>query len=300
MGVKGLYTYLRLYRRDIYTTTIPPTPTLRIGFDAMSMLYKYKSAYTDMYPSLRELKAQGHSLLFVFDGKAPVEKEAEVKGRRDARNDATQQAGALKTHLSNNTMSSREREILEFSLARLEYQGWHMTREIRQAFQATLQEIGIPYVKAIQEADDVLTDLAGAGKLDVVVSTDMDFLLTGVQRLWIPCHKTSAGFEEILTEEVLRGEGVSQAGLLDAGILCGVEPLRGRLSINPATAFGWLRYYGSIEAVLKSSAIKDAQLDILRDEATLASVRAHFEKQQWKTRIREDHLSLCESFLEAL
>ena len=300
MGVKGLYTYLRLYRRDIYTQTIPVTPTLRIGFDAMSMLYKYKSAYADMYPSLRELKTQGHRLLFVFDGKAPVEKEAEVKERREARNDATQQAEALKVHLSKNTVSSREREILEFSLARLEYKGWHMTREIRQEFQATLQEIGVPYVKANGEADDVLTDLAGAGKLDVVVSTDMDFLLSGVQRLWIPFRKSYDGFEEILTEEVLRGEGVSQAGLLDAGILCGVEPLRGRVSINPSTAFSWLRYYGSIEAVLKSSAIKDAQLDILRDEATLIYVRAHFEKQSWKSRIRGDHFTLCESFLEAL
>ena len=300
MGVKGLYTYLRLYRTDVYTQTIPAAPTLRIGFDAMSMLYKYKSAYADMYPSLRELKEQGHKLLFVFDGKAPVEKEAEVKERREARNDATQQAEALKVHLSKNTVSAREREILEFSLARLEYQGWHMTREIRQAFQATLQEIGIPYVKANGEADDVLTDLAGAGKLDVVVSTDMDFLLSGVQRLWIPFRKSYDGFEEILTGEVLKGEGISQTGLLDAGILCGVEPLRGRVSINPATAFGWLRYYGSIEAILKSSAIKDAQLDILREEATLASVRAHFEKHPWKSRIREDHLSLCESFLEAL
>ena len=56
MGVKGLYTYLKGYRHDIYTQTIPTEPKLRIAFDAMSMLYKYKSAYVDMYPSLQELK----------------------------------------------------------------------------------------------------------------------------------------------------------------------------------------------------------------------------------------------------
>jgi hypothetical protein len=38
------------------------------------MLYKYKSAYEEMYASLQVLKDMGHTLLFVFDGKAPVEK----------------------------------------------------------------------------------------------------------------------------------------------------------------------------------------------------------------------------------
>jgi 5'-3' exonuclease len=299
MGVKGLYTYLKAYRHDIYTQTIPVKTPLRIGFDAMSMLYKYKSAYADMYPSLKELKEQGHQLVFIFDGKAPVEKEAEVKERRDARQDATQQAATLKEHLSTTTVSSREREILEFSLARLEYQGWHMTREIRHSFQETLKGMDIPYVKAIQEADDVLVDLAGAGKLDVVVSTDMDFLLSGIQRLWIPFRKSYDGFEEILMSEVLQGEVLTQEALLDAGILCGVEPLRGRLSMNPATAFSWLRYYGSIEHILNGT-IKDTQLDVLRDPAVLEVTRAHFKAHHWKSRIRADHLSLCESFLEAL
>lgn len=299
MGVKGLYTYLKAYRHDIYTTTIPTEPKLRIGFDAMSMLYKYKSAYKDMYPSLREMKSQGHTLLFVFDGKAPVEKEAEVKERREARQGASQQAIAIKEHLTDTTITDKERTILEYSVARLEFQGWHMTREIRHEVQKELFKMGIPYVKAIGEADNVLTDLAAAGKLDVVVSTDMDFILSSITRLWIPFRKSYDGFEEILLEEVLAGEGITPAGILDAGILCGVEPLRGRVSVNSFTAFSWLRYYGSMEALLKS-AIKEEQLDILRDPAVLDGVRAHFKAHPWESRIRPDHLENCKSFLEAL
>lgn len=299
MGVKGLYTYLKGYRHDVYTQTIPTEPKLRIGFDAMSMLYKYKSAYMDMYPSLQELKAQGHRLLFIFDGKAPVEKEAEVKERRDARQDASQQAIALKEHLTGASISDKERAILEYSVARLEFQGWHMTREIRHEFQKALFKMGIPYVKALGEADDVLTDLAAVGKLDVVVSTDMDFLLSGVQRLWIPFRKSYDGFEEILMSEVLKGESMTPATLLDAGILCGVEPLRGRVSINSATAFSWMRYYKSIEQILKST-VKDPNLEVLRDTELLESVRAHFAFSPWQSRIRPDHLETCKSFLEAL
>ena len=74
MGVKGLYTYVKKYRKDTLYESVPSQPPLRIGFDAMSMLYKYKANYPEMYPMLRELKAAGHSLLFVFDGKPPAER----------------------------------------------------------------------------------------------------------------------------------------------------------------------------------------------------------------------------------
>jgi len=299
MGVKGLYTYLKAYRHDIYPNTLSTEPKLRIGFDAMSMLYRYKSAYEDIYPVLEELKRQGHILLFVFDGKAPQEKEGEVKERRDAREGATQQATALKEHLSTGNMSDKERTIIEYSVARLEYQGWNMTYEIRQTFQKALFKMGIPYVKAIAEADDVLTDLVGAQKLDLVVSSDMDFLLSGVKRLWIPFYRSYSGFEEIVVQEVLEGEEITAEGLMDAGILCGIEPLRGRVSVNPTTAFSWLRYYQSIEALLKST-VKEEQLDVLRDPVVLDSVRKHFKAQPWSSRIRPDHFETCKSFLEAL
>lgn len=298
MGVKGLYTYLRAYRHDIFTQTIPVEPKLRIGFDAMSMLYKYKSEYADMYPSLKELKEKGHTLLFVFDGKTPTQKEAEVKERRDARDDATTQAATLKEQLASSVLTAKERQILEYSVARLEFQGWHMTRDIRHEFQKALAEMEIPFIKAIQEADDVLTDLAAANKLDVVVSSDMDFLLSGIQRLWIPFRKSYDGFEEILLPEVLEGEGIDQAALLDAGILCGVEPLRGRLAVNSSTAFTWIRHYKRIEGLIQGN-VKNTQLEQL-DANILETTRAHFQAHPWESRIRPDHLEKCKSFLAEL
>jgi len=297
MGVKGLYTYLKAYRKEIHNPM--KEPALRIGFDAMSMLYKYKSSYEDMYPLLKAFKAAGHRLVFIFDGKPPAEKEAEVKDRRDARESATTQATNLKEYLTDTTIQPKERKVLEFSLARLEFQGWHMTRDIRHAFQRALWDMEIPYVKALGEADDVLADMAAAGKLDVVVSTDMDFLLSGVSRLWIPLRTRYDGFEEILLSEILSGEGLSLNGLRDAGILCGVEMFRGRVSISSHIAFSWIRYYKSIEGVLNST-IDDVQLSVLRDPALLEKARDHFKTEPWDSRIRPDHLERCRAFMDAL
>jgi len=296
MGVKGLYTYLKAYRREC---KLLKEPALRIGFDAMSMLYNYKSSYEDMYPMLKELKEMGHRLLFVFDGKPPTEKEAEVKERRDNRESANTQATTIKEYLTDNTINPKERRVLEYSLARLEFQGWHMTRDIRHTFQKVLWDMDIPYVKGIGEADDVLSDLVASGKLDVVVSTDMDFLLSGVNRLWIPLRNRNA-FEEVILKDVLDGEGITLEGLRDAGIMCGIEMFKGKLSISSHIAFSWVRYYKNIENIL-SSTINDPHLVILKDNDLLEKARSHFKpNSQWDSQIRPDHLERFKGFMEAL
>jgi 5'-3' exonuclease len=300
MGVKGLYTYVKKYRKDTLYESIPAEPPLRIGFDAMSMLYKYKANYPEMYPMLRGLKAAGHRLLFVFDGKPPIEKEAEVKERRDVRNSAASHADTIRATLLDPAVQGQERTILEYSLARLEFQGWHMTREIRHTFQEALWAMEIPYVKAIVEADDALSELVGAGKLDIIVSSDMDFLLSGVPRLWIPFRTRSDGFEEVLLSSVLEGESMTLEMLRDAGILCGVELLRGKVSIQSVMAFSWIRYYKTIEGLLQST-IKEPQFEHLKDEALVKKLRNSFvQGTDWKAQIRPDHLERCAAFMEAL
>ena len=105
----------------------------------------------------------------------------------------------------------------------------------------------------------------------------------------------------MLTEDVLSGEGLSPAGLCDAGILCGVEPLRAHaVSVGAQTAFGWMRHYQSVEAVLASS-VKDRALEPLRDAELLEKAREHFRpRAPWTVRIRPGHFERFRQFLEAL
>jgi len=300
MGVKGLYTYVKKYQKEVLYDAIPSESLLRIGFDAMSMLYKYKATFPEMYPVLKALKTAGHHLLFVFDGKPPLEKEAEVKERRDVRTSALTQAETLRTHLLDKTLQPEERAVLEYSLARCEFQGWHMTQEIRHTFQQTLWDMNIPYVKAVAEADNALSELVGAGKLDVVVSTDMDFLLSGVPRLWIPFRNRNDGVEEIVLSKVLQEETMTLEMFRDAGILCGVEGLRGKVSIQSSLAFSWIRYYKSIEGLL-SSTIKEPQFEHLKDTVLLQKIRDSFKPSgRWLETIRPDHYERFAAFLDAL
>ena len=72
MGIRGLYTYLKYYRKA-FDLKDNKKPLLRIGIDAMSFLYRYRENTEEINLCLNTLKAQGHKILFIFDGKPPVE-----------------------------------------------------------------------------------------------------------------------------------------------------------------------------------------------------------------------------------
>lgn len=294
MGIRGLYTYLKHYRTsfDLRTPPASNTTSLRIGIDAMSFLYRYREQKEDILSVLRTLKEFNYKLLFVFDGKPPVEKDAELIARKDARNIASTKASTLETFLqseSAKTIDGAALQMLEDSLKRCQTKSWCASRDIRRAFQDILWNENIPYVKSISEADDVLIDLFNAGKLDIVMSSDMDYLVAGISCLWIPSQKGTYWFETIYLNDVLKGEDISISQFMELGVLST------EYKIPCETAFTWLRHYGSTEAILKSR-IKGKEFSLNIIENGLKRFKAGSEY----SRIRPDHLERVIEFLNTL
>jgi len=298
MGVKGLYSYLKHYKNFIDPRN---TVKKRIGIDAMSLLYRFKGDTKEILRLLEGMRVAGHVLFFVFDGRPPVEKEREIQHRKDVKQGAAEKASMIKTFLAEHEVDSSTRGALEYSLERCTNQSWHMTRELRRAFQSELWTVGIPYVKSLSEADDVLIDLSSAGKLDVILTTDMDYILGGAKCLWIPTWKDTFYFEEIQLADVLEGEGLSQSGLLDAGLLCGTEERTGQRGIPCAKAFMFARHYGSIEAILNGSAKEPEISAMFPTQSAIDSARAKcIARTDPYSRIRPDHLVRVKEFLDGI
>lgn len=302
MGIKGLYSYLKHYRQQLLLA--PLGPRLRIGVDAMSVLYRFRGETDQILEALAPFRSSGHTLFFVFDGKPPAEKEQEVQARKKAKEVAGAQAAAIEQFLQTETaaaMAARDRELLETSLARAKSGAWHMTRDARRAFQERLWIEKIPYVKSVSEADDVLMDLVAAGKLDAIISTDMDCLLSGVDRLWIPIKKGITLFEEISLADVLEGENLTMDAFRDACLLCGTEERAGAKGVPAHTAFAWMRHYGSLDALLQSNVTDRAFREMFPGaEAVSAARAARPTNQEAYGRIRPDHLERTREFLDGL
>jgi 5'-3' exonuclease len=247
MGVKGLYSYLRPHRKPVDSTTIPKG---LIGVDALSVLYKFRGNTDAILTFLEPFRKAGCKLLFIFDGKAPETKREEVDDRRMKRNDAREEAIALRAYLENpeTVLEERDRKIIERKISILENGAWSMTREGRHAFQDILRSNEIQFVKANGEADDVLMSLWSDNKLVGIISADMDFLVAGVERLWIP---NAICAEEVLLSDVLKKEEIAMSSFIDAAILCGVSTGYTFLNMYPQKAFMFMRHYGSLENLAK-------------------------------------------------
>jgi len=300
MGVKGLYSYLKHYRNDIDPRELPAK---RVGIDAMSLLYRFKGDSKEIWEFLKGLKAAGHTLFFVFDGKPPAEKEREIQNRKDSKAEAASQATSIEAFLKTDAakdLDAKAREVLEQSLLRAQTQSWHMTRDMRRAFQEELWKEGIPYVKSLSEADDVLIDMVAANKLDVVLSSDMDFILGGVPVLWIPTKRGTFHLEEIRKEEVLEGERLTEQGLIDAGLLCGTEERAGAKGVPCLVAFSWMAHYGSLEGLLRSNVKDKVMRSMFPDGEAVAAARKSKAARGCYERMRPDHLERVKTFLESL
>lgn len=236
MGVKGLYSYLRDYRKPVDKSNIKA-----IGVDALSILYKFRGNMESVLQFLKPFQKDRISIVFVFDGKAPEEKHEEIEHRREKRNEANQQANSIREFLKQGTVDEPTKKILERKIKELENgAGWHVTRDVRANCQELLTKEGIESRKAQGEADDLLIGMWKKDEIQAIVSCDMDFLVAGIKKLIIPSYHC----EMIQLEEVLEKEDLNFKQFQEAAILC-------MKNVNANKAFTWLRYYGTIENIQK-------------------------------------------------
>ena len=283
MGIRGLTSYLRPYFKKLYFETKPQ----RIGIDALSVLYMFKNHHDKLLGFLRNLKKQGHSLLFVYDGKPPVEKEVEVAKRMEMRDTPLEELEVLQGSAANLTLSHQEKRMINERIKNLSHQSWRMTHEMHNKFKDALWAENIPYVKALEEADTVLIDLYKFGKIDVIISSDMDYLMAGVGRLFIPVEVSSRpSFYDVCLDTILAGEYMNFDAFQEACILCGTDETKQYVRMDPHRAFSYIRYYGSIKNMIRLG--KDF-IPTNFTEEFLSDVKRWSSDGPW-VHVRPDHL----------
>jgi len=287
MGIRGLTSYLRQYFHIADVKCIE-TP-LRIGVDALSILYKYKGRHDDMFQCLRYLKKLGHTLFFIYDGRPPTEKEPEVAQRAEAREAPLKELEALRTAAASANLTVQEQNLINDRIRDLSSRSWHMTRDMHNKIKGDLWREEIPYLKAIGEADAVLVDMYTHGKIDVIISSDMDYLMAGVERIWVPTAPSIQPiFTEILLSQVLAGEYIRMDEFIESCLLCGTDETKALCRMEPERAFSYIRYYGSIKNMIRLG--KDIPVEFTEEFVAGVKGRLAAAEGPW-VRARPDHLA---------
>jgi len=204
-------------------------------------------------------------LAFVFDGRPPVQKAAEIDRRRlirqryEAEADAARRAGDLAQAYSKSTMTSR------------------LTRDMVAEAQELLRLMGVPIVQAPSEAEAQAAHMARRGDVWAAASKDYDALLFGASRLvrfltisgreFLPSRGTSRPIvpESIDLQAMLNALAITREQLVDVGLLVGTDFHPGIKGIGPKKALALVKRFGAIDQM--PAEIRDAfglELDRLR------------------------------------
>lgn len=250
MGIKGLYSCLKPHCHPVNFQHVEPS---RIGLDAYPFLYKFKTDMNACVELFQKLTEAGHQCSLYVDGNPPKEKLEELAQRRQQREQAYQQAQALKVFLrdpeKSSSLDEQARKLIEKQIAAYEVESYSIKKETRENFLKRIkEETNIPIILCEGESDTALIQASLKGEIDIVVANDMDLFVGGVERLWI-LGKTNADplFLEFQRAAMTKAFGLYSKSWIDVAILAGYEktPQLKRTSVQQAIT--WIRYYGSME-----------------------------------------------------
>ena len=199
------------------------------------------------YRTTRLIADYGMELVFVFDGKPPALKFAEIHRRRtikeryDAEHAAAIETGDLAKAYSKATMTSR------------------LTREMAAEARELLRLMGLPVVDAPSEGEAQASHIATREDVWAAASKDYDCLLFGTPRLvrfltisgkeFLPSKGAFRAItpELIDTGEMLAHYNITREQLIDLAILIGTDFDEGIKGIGPKKALKLVSEFGSIE-----------------------------------------------------
>ncbi|MFZ0185158.1 MAG: flap endonuclease-1 [Nitrosotalea sp.] len=188
--------------------------------------------------------------VYVFDGRPPSLKSAEIQRRKQVKKDATIK---YEIAISEGNYVEAKKFAQQTSVLRDD-----MVEESKKF----LDLFGIPSIQAPSEGEATAAHLTNTGQAFASASQDFDSLLFGAKRLVrnftnsgkrkLPNRNTTIEIEPelILLEKTLAELGVTREQLVDIGILIGTDfNPDGFERIGPKTALKMIKEHGNLENV---------------------------------------------------
>eukprot|EP00026_Physarum_polycephalum_P009422 Phypoly_transcript_09545.p1 GENE.Phypoly_transcript_09545~~Phypoly_transcript_09545.p1 ORF type:complete len:439 (+),score=62.19 Phypoly_transcript_09545:48-1364(+) len=211
------------------------------------------------------LMAKGIKPIYVFDGKPPEIKVAELRRRRDVRHDANKK---MKEGIAQGT-SPEELDRFAVKSTWLSYEQVYDAKRL-------LYYMGIPMVQAPSEAEAQCAAMAKYGTVYATGSEDMDSLAFGSPVIvrHLAFHQDISPLQ-ITLDDVLSSLDLTNEQFLDFCILLGCdycEPIKG---IGPSRALDMIKKFGTIEKILEN--LDASKYTIPKNWPNLDTVRDGFK-----------------------
>jgi 5'-3' exonuclease len=305
MGIKNLHHFLRKTCPSVYSTVpISKYAFKKIAIDISIFMCKFKSSngnnYIDSFLHLISvLRYNEVHFIFVYDTKAPPEKDLERKQRIEAREknkvrverimetwfnykqdlnlteDSILEQNNLViedevllgfiTKLMDNmdkiSVKKIDNEIhkLQNSILSIRTEDFNLTKEF-------FKTCNIPFIDAEGEAEATCASLVRHGLVAAVLTEDTDVLAYKAPFMLHKLDISNGTMVEIDFEEILTQLKFTEQQFLDFCIMCGTDYNTNIFKIGPDKSYKLLQQYGSIEGIAEAN--PNISVDILNYEKT--------------------------------
>jgi len=228
----------------------------RVAVDASLMIYQQLLSHhlqrntkgeitnhiTGLFYKLVNYISLNIEIIFVFDGKPPVQKYECIKERKKKAQDAKEKMGECENVL--------EKEKLEKTSIRL-------TIEMVNDVKKLINLMGISYIHLdIGEGEAIAAELCRIGYVDYVLTEDMDTLVYGCPKLIRNCiDKTmkSPGIISVLYyEDVIKGLELNEEKFIKFSILCGCDYCPNVPKVGTTTALKMIKKYNTVDEIIEA------------------------------------------------
>ncbi|GMH33481.1 hypothetical protein BSKO_01315 [Bryopsis sp. KO-2023] len=193
------------------------------------------------YRTARMLEA-GLRPVYVFDGKPPEMKKAELEKRLEKRDDAEKGLAEAKE-------AGDAEKVEKYSKRTV-----RVTRQHNEECKQLLMLMGVPVIDAPSEAEAQCAVMCKEGLVYGVATEDMDALTFGtptlIRNLMAP-QSQNKDIMEFKLETILEELGLSQDEFVDLCILCGCDYCPRVGGVGPTTAFKEIKQHRTMEKVLE-------------------------------------------------
>ncbi len=287
MGIKGLHTIIKKYVEGVYTPRhLSHYAFKKVAVDISLYMFKYKATFREKWASafinlITVLRKNDVHCVFIFDGKAPPEKEEERKNRAADRDkletkvfdigqsldryyqtqvvdellqkiwEENANTDKVVSLLRANAKKAFNISVVEAYYQRLKGQIISVTEDDFKLARELFDILQVPYIQAVGEAETYASQLCVRGLVDAVASEDTDVLAYGTPTFITKINTSDETCVEIDYQELISSMGLTSEQFTDLCIMCGTDYNDNMRGIGPDKSYKLLVEHGTIEDIEK-------------------------------------------------
>ena len=265
MGIKNLTSFLQEHcPTGIREINLKDFTGKKTAIDTSIFLYKFKYKANRLIPKFLEqinrLRLNDITPIYIFDGVPPEEKYDVIVSRQNKLKEKKDNIETLKKEIDATT-DIEHKNKLKSDLYKLDNKLIHVTKEDIRQVKYLFDLLNIKYIQAEGESDLLCSKLCSSGKVDFVISEDMDLLTSGTNLLMrdFNIYNNKATIYDL--NEIITKLNISYEKFVELCIMLGCDYLKRPNGMGPKKSFKLINECASIDNIVSKMVEKNIELE---------------------------------------